>query len=101
MRIIKTLAKDIREELHDAEKYAKAALETKAEHPGLAETFSRLADEEVGHAMRLHGEVVKMIDKASRETNVPPIMKEIWAFEHEIIVEDMAEVKRLIEMYKT
>ena len=51
--------------------------------------------------MRLHGEVVKIIDKASRETNVPPIMKEIWAFEHEIIVEDMAEVKRLIEMYKT
>ena len=39
MKIIKTLAKDIREELHDAEKYAKAALETKAEHPGLAETF--------------------------------------------------------------
>lgn len=100
MKIIKHLAKDIREELHDAEKYIKAALTNKTEYPSAADMFYRLANEEVDHAMRLHGEVVKLIEKTSRETNVPPVMKEIWTFEHEMIVEDMAEVKRLIEMYK-
>ena len=100
MKIIKNMAKDIREELHDAETYIKAALTNKTDYPGAAEVFYRLSTEEVDHAMRLHGEVVKLIEKASRETNVPPVMKEIWAFEHEMIVEEMAEVKRLIEMYK-
>ena len=99
MRIIKKLTKDIREEFGDAEKYAKAALEAKTEYPVLADVFYRLASEEVDHAMRLHAEVVKIIDKAGKETTVPPVMKEIWAFEHDLLLDEMAEVKRLMEMY--
>ena len=99
MRIIKKLTKDIREEFNDAEKYAKAALEVKAEYPMLADVFYRLAGEEVDHAMRLHGEVVKMIDKAGKDSPAPAVMKEIWAFEHDLLLEEMAEVKRLMEMY--
>ena len=43
MRIIKDLSKQIKEELHDAEKYAKMALEHKTDHPDLAEAYHHLA----------------------------------------------------------
>lgn len=99
MRIIKTLSKQIKEELHDAQAYAKMAIEHKADHPELAEVYHRLAKEEIGHANMLHDKVVALIRKASAEKDVPPVMRELWAWQHEEIVEEQAEVMRLIEMY--
>ena len=99
MRIIKELAKQIKEELHDAEKYAKMALEHKMGHPDLAEAYHRLAKEEIGHATLLHEKVVAMIRKASTEKEVSPVMRELWAWQHDEIVEEEAEVRRLVEMY--
>lgn len=99
MRIIKELAKQIKEELHDAEKYAKMALEHKMDHPDLAEAYHRLAKEEIGHAALLHEKVVTMIRKASTEKEIPPVMHELWAWQHDEIVEEEAEVRRLVEMY--
>ena len=99
MRIIKELSKQIKEELHDAEKYAKMALEHKMDHPDLAEAYHRLAKEEIGHATLLHEKVVAMIRKASTEKEVPPVMRELWAWQHDEIVEEEAEVRRLVEMY--
>ena len=99
MRIIKELSKRIKEELHDAEWYAKAAMENKMEHPDLADAYHHLAKEEMGHANLLHEKVVSIIRKASAEREPPPVMRELWAWQHEEIVEEEAEVVRLIEMY--
>lgn len=101
MRIIKDLSKRIKEELHDAESYAKMAIEHKAGYPDLAETYHHLAKDEIGHANLLHEKVVAMIRKASTEREVPPAMREIWAWQHEEIIEEEAEVKRLLEMYNS
>ena len=99
MRIIKDLSKQIKEELHDAEKYAKLALEHKTDLTELAEAYHRLAKEEISHANLLHEKVVAIIRKASMDTEAPPVMRELWAWQHEEIIEEEAEVKRLIEMY--
>ena len=99
MRIIKELSKRIKEELHDAEWYAKAAMENKMEHSDLADAYHHLAKEEMGHANLLHEKVVAIIRKASAEREPPPVMRELWAWQHEEIVEEEAEVVRLIEMY--
>lgn len=99
MRIIKDLSKRIKEELHDAEGYAKLALEHKMDQPELAEAYHRLAKDEIGHANLLHEKVVSMIRKASTEREVPPAMREIWAWQHEEIIEEEAETRRLVEMY--
>lgn len=99
MRIIKELSKRIKEELHDAEWYAKAAMENKMEHPDLADAYHHLSKEEMSHANLLHEKVVAIIRKASAERETPPVMRELWAWQHEEIVEEEAEVVRLIEMY--
>jgi ferritin len=99
MRIIKDLSKQIKEELHDAEKYAKMALEHKTDHPELADAYHHLAKEEISHANLLHEKVVAIIRKASMEKEAPPVMRELWAWQHEEIIEDEAEVKRLIDMF--
>lgn len=101
MRIIKELAKRIKEELHDAEWYAEEALEHKAMHPELAELYHHLAKEEMSHATLLHDKVVALIRKATSEKEPPAVMRELWAWQHEEIVEEEAEVKRLIDMYTT
>lgn len=99
MRIIKELSKRIKEELHDAQWYAKAALEHKTENLQVAETYNRLAKEEMNHASMLHGNVVAIIRKVSAEKTPPPVMQELWAWQHEEIMEEEAEAKRLIDMY--
>ena len=99
MRIIKEIAKRIKEELHDSEWYAKMALEHKATSPDVADAYHRLSKEEMAHANILHEKVVAMIRPATNEKEVPSAMREIWAWQHEEIVEEEAEARRLIEMY--
>ena len=99
MKEIKELAKRIKEELHDAQEYAEKALEHKAEFPELADVYHRLAKEEMAHADLLHEKVVAMIRKASMEKEAPPVMREIWAWQHGEIVEEQLEAKHLIDMY--
>lgn len=100
MIIIKNLSKQIKEELHDAEKYAKLAHEYKAERPTLAALYAKLADQELDHASMLHGETVKLIEKASTEKEVPPVMRELWAWQHEEMIEEEKEVRTLLDMYR-
>ena len=99
MRIIKEVSKRIKEELHDAEWYAKEALEHKAMHPDVAEAYHHLAKEELSHANLLHEKVVTLIRKASAEKEPPAVMREIWDWQHDEIVEAEVEIRRLIEMY--
>lgn len=101
MKVIKDIAKNIREELEDAEKYAWAAVRAKAEHPDLAETYHRLANAELEHANLLHKQVVEIIDRHRREGHEAPVaMQAVWDWEHERYMEEVADVKRILEMYR-
>jgi predicted transcriptional regulator YdeE len=100
MKEIKWLAENISEELHDAEKYAKAAHKYKDEDSELARTCYALAEEELKHADKLHREAVRVIreHRESGET-VPASMQAIWDWEHDKMVDHTARIRHMLDMY--
>lgn len=54
MKLIEKLSAMVDEEIEDAMKYAKCALEYKDECPALAKTFYELSGEEMHHMTMLH-----------------------------------------------
>ena len=102
MKIIKCLAENIEEELHDAEKYAKLAMEYKEEYPEMLDTFLTLSRQEVNHATALHGLAEKAIRDYRAEKGDPPApMQAVYDWEHRKMIDAMARVKVLQEMAST
>lgn len=101
MREIKDLACDIKHELKQADKYARESVKHKEQHPELAQDYYRLASDGLEHVDKLHKDAVAMIDKAQRSgVEIPKSMTEIWNWYHDLMIEDQAEVRRLLDMYK-
>jgi hypothetical protein len=50
------------------------------------------------HAHALHGNVVRVIKEHGGDP--PPVMKAIWDWEHEKMIEQEKEVKTLLEMFR-
>ena len=100
MLIIKRLAKQIKEELEDAEKYAEEAHELRMEYPAIAASYAKLAEQELEHANILHDNVVRLIEKASAEKTVPPVMMELWRWQHEEMIEEEKGVRLLLDMFR-
>ena len=99
MLLIRDLSKRIREELEDAEWYAKEAARVKMDDPPLASVYAELAREEMGHAERLHKCAVDLIDrKKAGGVEIPPVMRVLWDHEHKEMIEEMAEVKHILEL---
>ena len=101
MTIIKKLSEMIADEIEDAERYAKCALNHKEDYPALADLFNRLSGDELGHANLLHEKVVGLIEDYREEHGDPPeAMIAVYNYLHEKQIEETAEVKRLRAMYK-
>ena len=101
MHLLKGLVESIREELGDVKKYADAALRTRVDDAQLATLYAELGAEEMRHAERLHKAAVDLIAKAtSAGKEAPPVMREVWEFEHKLMIEEMANAKRILEMCK-
>lgn len=98
MRVIKVLSKQIEEELEDSNKYIDSALTYRTQFPKLAETYIELANEEIGHAERLHKQVVSLISEIQIE--IPKFMQELWEEKHIELITKTAELKTKIELYK-
>ena len=98
MKKIKHLVEQIQEELHDAEKYAECAMKHKDDDRELASAYHRLAGQELEHSHILHDQVVRIIREHGGEP--PAVMKAIWDWEHEKMIEQEKEVKTLLEMFR-
>ena len=72
MKLIKEIEELIEDEVHDVKKYAKMAVELKADHPQLAQVLYTISAQEEGHQQMLHGEVVRIIEQYRREHGEPP-----------------------------
>lgn len=101
MKEIKLLCENIRDEMEDAGKYAGFALKYKDADRELADTFASLSKQEVSHAETLHSQAVRFIrDYRSQHGDPPEGMQAVYEWEHERLISDMADVKRLHEMYR-
>ena len=101
MRIIKKLSCFIDEEIADARKYAKLALEYKESDPALAQMFNALSLDEMKHMGMLHDSVTKIISQVQDEGD-PKIEGMRFAYEllHEKAIDDAAEVKVIQQMFR-
>lgn len=97
----KKIIKQIKEELHDAEGYAECALKHKDDAPELAALYHRLSSDEMEHMTRLHEQVVQEISDYRKTHGEPPAaMLAVWEYEHDQIMEEAAEARVKISMYK-
>ena len=101
MKIIKKLSCFIDEEIGDAEKYARLALEYKDEDPALAQTFYTLSIDEMKHMTMLHESVVKLISQVQEEDD-PRIEGMRMAYEvlHEKAIDDATKVRVMQNMFR-
>jgi len=100
LKIIKDTCDYIDEELHDAEKYIKRAIEVKQDYPELAELFNMLSSEEMKHMQMLHNQVVKLIDNYRKTEGEPPAsMLAVYDYLHQKFIDHAKEIKILQQMY--
>ena len=103
MKIIEKLSNMIDEEIHDAEKYIRCALNYKdnKDMRDVAEMFYKLATEEMNHMSMLHTQVVNIIDEYRKTNGDPPeAMQMLYDILHRKHIDDAATVKAMISMYK-
>ena len=102
MKIIEKLSEMIEEEIGDAKKYAKKALEVKDTDRQLADVFSVLSAEEMRHMQILHNEVARIIAAYRKEHGEPPAaMLAVYDYLHKKQIEQAEAVKTYQSMYKT
>lgn len=101
MKKIQELSEMIEEEIEDAIKYAKCALDNKETNPSLAETFYKLSNEELGHMQALHSQVVTIIDEYRKSNGEPPeAMLMLYDIMHKKHIANAATAKGLLSLYK-
>ena len=99
MKKIKELNDNIFDELHDAEKYAKLAMEYKESDSALSKAYLQLSKEECVHANILHGEVQRVIKQYRAENGEPPEpMMAIYNWEHGKAIDKTSRVRALQNM---
>lgn len=102
MKIIKEQSEMIEDEIEGAHEYAKKAAEYKAEHRKLTEVLYELSTEEMSRIKRLHDEVARMIaDYREKKGDPPADMLAVYDYLHKKHIEQVAEVKRYQDVYKS
>ena len=100
MKIIEKVVDLIGEELCDAKRYIKLASKEK-EHESLSECFAALAEEEMGHAKKLHTEIEKLISELrDREGEPPAEMMAVYAYMHKKQIEKAAKIRSMIDDFR-
>lgn len=98
MEEVKRIVHQAREEIRDADKYARCALHYKIERPEFSRTYQNLASAELEHMMMLHNLVGTLIEEDRRTTGEPtPGMAEAYELIHDWQMDDVNEVKNLLQ----
>lgn len=102
MIIIKKISRLIKKEICAAEEYARCALEYKNEDKILADAFCILAEEKLKHMNSLHDQVTRIIAAYRKDKGDPPEgMQAIYDYIHQEQIDNVKEVKILLDMYKS
>lgn len=101
MRLIQKLCDMIDEEINDAEKYARCALDKKDSDKELAEMFYTLSGEELKHMEMLHKQVVRLIENYRKEEGEPPApMMAVYDYLHKKSMDHATDVAVMRARYK-
>lgn len=101
MKIIKIIVEQIDEEVCGAEEYAKCATKYKVEDKALADMYFEMANQELMHVDKLHAQVVRYIQQHKASGKETPVgMKELWEWQHAKIIDNVARIKVMLDMYK-
>ena len=101
MKIIEKLSDMIEEELNDAEKYIRCALENKESYPAVAEVFATLSGEEIKHMQMLHNQVAALIEEHKKKNGNPPEkMMALYEYLHKKHISHTADIKVMQSAYK-
>lgn len=77
--------------------FAMCALKAKGLNAAEAQAFGEIANQELGHADKLHSLAVACIDEAKRSRREAPAgMERVWEFEHGRMVKETAAVRSLL-----
>lgn len=97
---IMTAVDYMEKELKHACKFLDYALEAKNESPELFEIYFKIAENEAANAESIHTVIIRMIDKATLNSDTPNVMKEIWTWRHKAYVEEYSHFKAKMESLK-
>ena len=101
MKEIKKMAEEIREELEDAEKYAKEAAMHKGVDDQTATMYADLSQQELGHAERIHSRVTEIIKRHRAEHGCGWFsMLAVWEWEHGKMIEHEAKIRTMLDMIR-
>ena len=101
MKIIEWLSERIEDEICDGETYIEKALLIRDEHTKLADTLSKISEEEMRHMALLHNEVVDIIDDYRKKQGEPPAeMLAVYEYLHKKQIEKSAKVKAMQAQYR-
>ena len=101
MKTIVKIIDQIDEELEDAEKYIKCAMNYKDERPHLANMYYDLSVAEMGHFEKLHSAVSTLINEEKDEGNEPTNeMMAIYNYEHGKYIKEATEIRIMQEMFR-
>ena len=101
MELIQNLSDNVEEEINDAIKYAKMAIEYRDDYPMVADAVYKLSEEEMKHMSILHGLVTGIIDDYRKKNgDVPESMKMLYDILHRKQIVHAAEAKAYQIMYK-
>ena len=101
MKLIVKIIDQIDEELEDAEKYIKCAMNYKDERPHLAYIYYDLSVAEMGHFEKLHSAVSTLINEEKDKGNEPTNeMMAIYNYEHGKYIKEATEIRIMQEMFR-
>ena len=101
MKIISKLSDLIEEELNDADKYIRLALDTREDNYALSATFYKLSLEEINHMKMLHEQVVAIINEYRKDNGDPPErMQAIYDYLHGKHINKANEIMITQALYK-
>ncbi len=101
MQIIKDIVMDIKDEIKDADRYAKMAVQYKDDDRQLADTFAKIATMRLDAITMLHSHAARIMKAYKAEHGETPVaMQAVYNYEHENQIEWVAKIKALLEMYR-